>query len=207
MLLPAQPGRYTGALCDIIKSPTSEPPPLPRCVHAASESDSLCASLRIRPAMRGPFLTCRLTAGKSHVCFLQACLPRSTDGAVTALLSFSRCSFSGVGWGGVGASQGPPRVKVRRGVEEAVQQGVNNSLCIAEERLRARCPLCTRTGLGRTAACDWPVPRQGKRITGASQVVRLCCGGGGWGRWREGAVLRDFKMLFLALTHVLPVRR
>lgn len=111
------------------------------------------------------------------------------------------------GWGGVGASRGPPRVKVRRGVEDAVQQGVNNSLRIAEERLRARCPLCTRTGLGRTAACDWPVPRQAKRITGASQVVRLCCGGGGWGRWREGAVLRDFKVLFLALTHVSPVRR
>lgn len=110
---PPQPCRYTGALCDIIKGPTSELPPLPRCVHAASESDSLCASLRIRPAMRGPFLTCRLTAGKCHVCFLQACLPRSTDGAVTALLSFSRCSFSGVGWGGciarAAASESTPR--------------------------------------------------------------------------------------------------
>lgn len=169
MLLPAQPGRYTSALCDIIKGPTSELPRLPRCVYAASESDSLCASLRIRPATRGPHAGS--PRAKIMYVFFKRVYPDQQMAPLRRCCLFLAAAFRG--WGGVGASQGPPRVKVRRGVEEAVQQGVNNSLCIAEERLRARCPLCTRTGLGRTAASDWPVPRQGKRITGASQVVTL----------------------------------
>lgn len=50
--------------------------------------------------------------------------PRSTDGVVVVFR--------------VGAWPGQPQVKGRRGVEEAVWWGVNNSLCIAEEKLRAR---------------------------------------------------------------------
>lgn len=37
--------------------------------------------------------------------------------------------------------QGLPQVKGHCGVEEAVQRGVNNSLCIAEEKLCARLAL------------------------------------------------------------------